>query len=181
MKSFVSINICPVGTYGIIKKQLFYWHSACFYNLRHMIIKTVPTTKLALLCAALVAALLMFANQASAVSIRDAHEFGFAKFGAPSRYSDGSTHVNQLIGIALRNDERSNGQYFPSDNSTRHVVLPDHMNAGRSVGVITIPSIGGVPIPGSGTGRVPDGGITAMLLGTALGALGIARRYIRNQ
>jgi len=52
------------------------------------------------------------------------------------------------------------------------------MNAGRSVGVITIPTIGGVP--GPGTGRVPDGGITAMLLGTALGALGIARRYIRS-
>jgi VPDSG-CTERM motif len=141
-----------------------------------MKIRTVPTTKLALLYAALVAALLMFADKASAVSIRDTHEFSLAKLGAPSRYSDGSTYVNHLIVMALRNDERSNGQYFPSDNSTRHVVLPDHMNARRSVGVITIPSIGGVPSPG--TGAVPDGGITAMLLGTALGALGIARRYL---
>jgi VPDSG-CTERM motif len=120
----------------------------------------------------------MLAEKASAVTIRDAHEFGLAKIGALSRNSDGSTYVNHLIGMALRNDERSNGQYFPSDNSMRHVVLPDHMNAGRSVGVITIPTIGGVP--GPGTTRVPDGGITAMLLGTALGALGIARRYIRN-
>jgi len=117
-----------------------------------MKIRTVPTTKLALLCAALVAALLMFADKASAVSIRDTHEFSLAKLGAPSRYSDGSTYVNHLIVMALRNDERSNGQYFPSDNSTPHVVLPDHMNARRSVGVITIPSIGGVPNPGTGCG-----------------------------
>jgi hypothetical protein len=144
-----------------------------------MKIRTVPTTKFALLCAALVAALLIFANTASAFSIRDAHEFGSAKFGS-SRYSDGTTYVNHLIDMAPRNNERSNGQYFPSDNSSRHVVLPDHMNAGRSIGLITIPTIGGVPSPGSGTGRVPDGGVTAMLLGTALGALGIARRYIRN-
>jgi hypothetical protein len=145
-----------------------------------MKIRTVPKTKLALLCAALVAALLMFADKAGAVSIRDAHELGLAKFGAPSRYSDGSTYVNHFIGMALRNDGRSNGQYFASGNSTPHVVLPDHVNVGQSVGVITIPTVGGVPSPGSGTGRVPDGGITAMLLGTALGALGIARRYIRN-
>ena len=143
-----------------------------------MKIRTVPTTKLALLCAALVAALLMFADKASAFSIRDAHEFGSAKFGSSSRYSDGSTYVRPLISMALRNDEKSNGQYFASDNSPRHVALPDHTNAGRSVGIVTIPTIGGVPSPG--TGRVPDGGITAMLLGTALGALGIARRYIRN-
>ena len=143
-----------------------------------MKIRTVPTTKLAFLCAALVAALLMFADKASAVSISDTHEFGLAKFGAPSRYSNGSTYANHLIGMALRNDERSNGQYFPSVNPRPRVVLPDHMNAGRSVGLITIPTIGGVP--GPGTGRVPDGGITAMLLGTALGALGIARRYLRS-
>jgi len=60
----------------------------------------------------------------------------------------------------------------------RRVMLPDHINAGRSVGVITTPIIGGAPKPGSGA--VPDGGITAMLLGGALGVLGIARRYLRT-
>jgi VPDSG-CTERM motif len=143
-----------------------------------MKITTVPTTKLALLCAALVAALLMFADKASAVSIRDAHEFGLAKFDASSRHSDGSTYINNLIGMALRSNEMANRQYFRSDNSMRRVVLPDHINAGRSVGVITIPTIGGVPAPGSGA--VPDGGITAMLLGGALGVLGIARRYLKT-
>jgi hypothetical protein len=139
-----------------------------------MKIRTVPTTKIALLCAALVAALLTFADKASAVSIRDTHEFGLAKFGSPSHSSDGSTYVRHLIGMGPRH-EMSNGQYFPSDISVRHVVLPDHMNADRSVQVITTPIISGVP-----SGRVPDGGITAMLLGAALGALGIARRYLRT-
>ena len=36
------------------------------------------------------------------------------------------------------------------------------------------------PNPGGGPHGVPDGGITAVLLGTALGALGVARRYLRR-
>ena len=145
-----------------------------------MKIRTVPPNRLALLCTAVVAALLIFSDRASAVSIRDAHELGLAQFDAPSRHSDGSTYINNLIGMAFRSDERANGQYFRSDASTPHAVPTDHMNTGNAGGrieVITIPSPGG--IPGSGTG-VPDGGITAMLLGTALGALGVARRYIRT-
>jgi hypothetical protein len=146
-----------------------------------MKIKTVPATKLAsLLCTAVVSALLMFSDRASAVSIRDPHELGLVQFGTPSRYSDGSAYVNHLSGMALRSDERANGQYFRSDNSRPRAVLTDHMNAGSAGGrieMITAPTLGGVP--GRGTG-VPDGGITAMLLGTALGALGIARRYIMN-
>jgi hypothetical protein len=34
--------------------------------------------------------------------------------------------------------------------------------------------------PGGGAQGVPDGGVTAVLLGTALGALGVARRYLRR-
>jgi protein with PEP-CTERM/exosortase system signal len=143
-----------------------------------MKIKTVPTTKLALFWTALVVAWFMLSDRASAVSIRDAHELGLVQFGASSRHSDGSTYINNLIGMALRSHEMANGRYFPSDNSMRRVVLPDHINAGRSVGVITTPIIGGAPKPGSGA--VPDGGITAMLLGGALGVLGIARRYLRT-
>jgi hypothetical protein len=174
-KSPVSLSICTVGTYVITKKQLFYWHSACLDNLHHMKIRTVPTTKFALLCAALGAALLMFADKANAFTIRDAD--------ASPGHGDRSSYVDHLGGMPIvRSDERANGQYFHSGNLTPHIVLPNHMDArkvdGRSVEVITIPSIGGVPSPG--TPRVPDGGITAMLLGTALGALGIARRYIRT-
>jgi VPDSG-CTERM motif len=145
-----------------------------------MKIRTVHITKLALLCAALVAALLMFADKASAVSIRDAHEFGLAKFGASSRHSDGSTYINNLIGMALRSNEMANRQYnrhyFRSDTSTLRVLVIDRALNYRET--ITVPSIGGVPKPGSGA--VPDGGITAMLLGGALGVLGIARRYLKT-
>jgi protein with PEP-CTERM/exosortase system signal len=81
----------------------FSWHSACSlaYDMK---MKTLPATKLAfLLCTAVIGALLMFSDTASAG-----------------------------------------------------------------------------PNPGGGPVGVPDGGITAVLLGTALGALGVARRYLRR-
>jgi VPDSG-CTERM motif len=54
-------------------------------------------------------------------------------------------------------------------------------------GIITIPAncprnhgLSGWILFGPGTPGVPDGGTTVMLLGAALGALGIARRYIMS-
>ena len=53
-------------------------------------------------------------------------------------------------------------------------------------GIITIPAeaggygLSGWTLFGPGGQGVPDGGTTAMLLGTALGALGMARRYIKS-
>jgi hypothetical protein len=52
-------------------------------------------------------------------------------------------------------------------------------------GVITIPATaGGYGLSGwtlfGSAGSVPDGGTTAMLLGTALGALGMARRFLKR-
>jgi hypothetical protein len=82
--------------------------------------------------------------------------------------------------MAVHSDERANGQYFRPDNSTPRAMLTDHMNA-RNAGsreIITTPTIGGGP--GGVGGAVRDGGITAMLLGAAVGALGVARRYIRT-
>jgi hypothetical protein len=138
-----------------------------------MKIKTLPATKLAsLLCTAVVGALLMFSDRASAFSIRDA--------GASPGHVDRSTYVNHLAGMAVRSDETANGQYFRSDTSTPQALVTDHRNAWNagSRETITIPIIGGGP--GGVGGAVPDGGITAMLLGTALGALGVARRFIRT-
>jgi len=133
-----------------------------------MKIRTVPTTKLALLCAALVAALLMFADKASAVSIRGAHELGLIN-------NDRSSYANHLI--SMHNDF----------NQTPQAVLADPMNSGYAGNVrevITIPRpaivrLSGVPTTGTGT-PAPDGGTTVMLLGAALGALGIARRYLKT-
>jgi hypothetical protein len=57
---------------------------------------------------------------------------------------------------------------------------------GNPSGIIAIPSTaGGVDLSGwtlfrGECGPVPDGGTTVMLLGAALGALGIARRYIMS-
>jgi hypothetical protein len=53
-------------------------------------------------------------------------------------------------------------------------------------GVITIPAtaggygLSGWTLFGPGVPGVPDGGTTAMLLGTALGALGMARRFLKR-
>jgi hypothetical protein len=139
-----------------------------------MKIRTIPATKLAFLYTALVAALL-FTDRASAISIREAYELSLAR----SRYIDGATYVNHFIGMGLRSDERANRFYFRPNNLTPHAVPTDPMNAwnagGRSVEAITVPNPGGI-----GTRGVPDGGATVMLLGAALGALGVARRYLKR-
>ena len=57
-------------------------------------------------------------------------------------------------------------------------------NIAGLTGVITIPAVGPLGYGLSGwilfdpTGTVPDGGSTVMLLGAALGALGVVRRYL---
>jgi hypothetical protein len=72
----------------------------------------------------------------------------------------------------------------------------DGPNAGSEVwyvggmsGIITIPAFGlagqnyglsGWTLFGPGFQRAPDGGATVMLLGTALGALGLARRFLKR-
>lgn len=152
----------------------FFLAQSLLSNWRHMKIRTVPATRSALLCTALVAAWFMLSDRANAVSIRDAR----VQVGASSRQSDGSTYVNNLIGMALRSNEMANEQHFHSVNPRPNAVLFDHMNTWQALGgreIITVPMPGGGPGPSG----VPDGGITAMLLGAALGALGIARRYLR--
>jgi hypothetical protein len=59
-------------------------------------------------------------------------------------------------------------------------------NISGLTGVITIPAVGPLGHDLSGwilfgpTGQVPDGGTTAMLLGMAFGALGMARRFLKS-
>jgi hypothetical protein len=61
-------------------------------------------------------------------------------------------------------------------------------NIAGLTGVLTIPALGpgGYGLSGwilfnpTGTPGVPDGGTTVMLLGAALGALGMARRYLKS-
>jgi len=59
-------------------------------------------------------------------------------------------------------------------------------NISGLTGILTIPANGPLGYGLSGwilfgpTGQVPDGGTTVMLLGTALGALGMVRRYVKS-
>jgi hypothetical protein len=129
----------------------------------------ISSIKLAFLCTVLAGALFTFSDRASAFSTRD--------LAASSGDRDRSTYINHLTGMVVRNDESTNVQYFRPDNLTPRGALNEYM-IGRNVsgdrGIIMIPRPGGGP-----AGTVPDGGMTAMLLGAALGALGIARRYLR--
>ena len=136
-----------------------------------MKITLISATKVALVCTALAGALFTFSDSASAVGIGDNHEFALVQYGATSRYAEPSTYLNHLIGMA---------------RPAPQAVLANHMNSGyagdlRGVTLVyrpvTLPRPGGAP---GGTAGVPDGGVTAMLLGTALGVLGIARRYIMS-
>jgi hypothetical protein len=187
-----------------------------------MKLNIIPSSKLAVLCAAVAGALLAFSNSAHAVSLQigDGHELGFVNFGIPGGDSDRLNYVNHLVGMALGATDQAFGQtFFRSNNSfsqmpqallagsvkgtTTSINLGsgglysyllakyDGPNYGTEVwyvgdlsGVITIPAtagrygLSGWMLFGPGSQGVPDGGTTAMLLGAALSALGVARRYI---
>jgi VPDSG-CTERM motif len=137
--------------------------------------KLIPT-KLALFYTALFGVLLALSQNVCALSIREAHE--------SSPLGDKSAYAKNLIGMTIGTANKTNGQYYVrSGNDFKRASQPvfavhtDTRYAGDLRGIITVPSLGGIPIRSTG---VPDGGITAMLLGTALGALGIARRYIMS-
>ena len=185
-----------------------------------MKINIIRTTKLAMLCTAVCAAMLAFSPNANALTIGDTHEIGFVNFGIPSGDQDRTNYVNHLIGMGLGTQDDFSGQHFTRSNnnfgplSTAVFALNgtstsinlgavgtytylfakyDGPNYGSEVwyvgdlsGIITIPATaGGYGLSGwtlftSGGQGVPDGGTTVMLLGAALGALGMARRYIKS-
>ena len=97
-----------------------------------MKINIIPTTKLALLCTAVAAALLSFTPSARALTIGDAHELGFVEFGIPSGDSDRLNYVNHLIGMALGSQDDFSGQHFTRSNnnfgSLPQAVLAGHVN-----------------------------------------------------
>jgi VPDSG-CTERM motif len=183
------------------------------------------TSKLALFCTGIAAALFTFSHSANAIALEigDSHELGFVNYGIPSGDGDRLNYVNHLIGMALNSNDKADGQtYFRSNNAfsqlpqavlagavkgktttinlgagglyTYLLAKYDGPNYGTEVwyvgdlsGIITIPAaagrydLSGWMLFGSGVpGGVPDGGTTAMLLGAALSALGIARRYIMS-
>jgi hypothetical protein len=105
-------NLSAVGT----RVALFYCD---------MKINKSSTMKFALLCTALVGAMLAFSNNAKALTIGDAHELGFVNYGIPSGDADRLTYVNHLIGMALGTSDKADGQtYFRSNNSFGQLPQP---------------------------------------------------------
>ena len=187
-----------------------------------MKINIIPTTKIAMLCAAFCAALFAFNQNAHALTIGDQQELGFVNFGIPSGDADRTAYVNHLIGMGLNTSDTFMGNtFFRSGHafSPMPTAVFDHNGSGTSVdlgagglytylfakydgpnfgaevwyvgnlsGIITIPAFGsgeqyalsGWTLFGPGGQGVPDGGTTVMLLGAALGALSMARRYIKS-
>ncbi|HSS17496.1 MAG TPA: VPDSG-CTERM sorting domain-containing protein [Candidatus Dormibacteraeota bacterium] len=184
-----------------------------------MKINIIPTTKIAMLCAAFCAALFAFNPNARALTIGDEHELGFIVAGNVGDATR-TLFVNHLIGMALGDSDTFMGNDFTrsmNDFGTLPTAVFDHNGTGTSVnlgggglysylyakydgpnagsevwyvgdlsGVITIPGflgqygLSGWTLFGPGGQGVPDGGTTLMLLGAALGALGMARRYIKS-
>jgi len=96
-------------------------------------------------------------------------------------------------------DHNGTGTSIDLGNGTLYSYLfakYDGPNAGSEVwyvggmsGIITIPALGlagqhyglsGWTLFGPGVPQAPDGGTTVMLLGAALGALGMARRFLKS-
>ena len=183
-----------------------------------MKLNIIPTTKIAMLCAAFCAALFAFNQNAHALTIGDGQEIGFVDFGIPSGDQDRTDYVNHLIGMGLGTQDDFQGQHFTRSNNnfgplstavwaangtstsinlgavgTYTYLFAKYAgpNYGSEVwyvgdlsGIITIPAtadgygLSGWTLFTSGGQGVPDGGTTVMLLGAALSALGMARRFL---
>ncbi len=142
----------------------------------NMKLKTIPTNKLALLCAAFCAAMLAFSHNANALRVpmpsSPTTTLGFF----PDPHVGTTIDLNAIGGTFTYLFAKYDGQ-----NDVSQV-----WNISGLTGVITIPADGpnGYGLSGwilfGPTGQVPDGGTTVMLLGAALGVLGMARRYIMS-
>ena len=195
-----------------------------------MIINTIPTKKLALLCTAFcAAAMLVFSPNASALDLgfTDGYVVGTVTPGAPADPDKVKDYVNFMITLGLGDSVVHNfGQPEGVQTITRSMNIFGNLptasgtgavsgtgttinlnalgtftylfakydgqndkslvwNIAGLTGMLRIPQNGplgkglsGWILFGPDTPGVPDGGTTVMLLGAALGTLGIARRYI---
>jgi hypothetical protein len=106
-----------------------------------MKIKLISTTKLALLCTAVCAAMFAFSNNANALTIGDDHEIGFVEFGIPSGDQDRLNYVNHLIGMALGSEDDALGQHF-TRSTNDFGTLPTAVLAGHVNGTSTSIDLG---------------------------------------
>jgi hypothetical protein len=117
----------------------------------------------------------------SVQSIGSGNEDGFGSFNLRISAHDGYTHSADLITFTVTN---TSGTWLSAND-----VLAFNANGFDAAAHIfvsaTNPANAGTSalatgFAGEGTGTVPDGGTTVMLLGAALGALGMARRFLMS-
>ena len=196
---------------------------------QQMKINMIPKENLAILSAAVCAVMLAVSQQnASALTIGDAHELGQVRPPVPEGDAAITQYVNFMIGLSLGGSghvivgphnilvTRSMNDFGPLpspatlalrgtgttidlgatagvfDYLFAHYGGPGGGTAevwfvGDLSGIITIPAtgFGGYGLSGwalftAPGGAVPDGGATVMLLGAALAAIGVARRFLMN-
>ncbi len=139
----------------------------------------------------------------TALTFNDTHVVGTISPAAPADPADVAPYINFMIGLVpghsgtfhnpphTQTVTRSSNLFASLPNA----LVPDGQNdisqvwyVGNLSGILTIPLDGplGHGLSGwilfgpGGTPSVPDGGTTVMLLGAALGALGVARRFLMN-
>jgi hypothetical protein len=140
--------------------------------------------KLALLSAAVCAAMFAFSHNASANRIGGPGTFsGQTITGSVNTFASlpNANPTAAVSGTSTTIDLGAGGLYSylfakydgQNDNSQGWYV-------GNLSGIVTIPAFGpgGILLPRPGV--VPDGGATVMLLGAALGALAMARRFLMS-
>jgi hypothetical protein len=133
----------------------------------------VKTIRLPLPCTAVFGLLLAFSQNANAITKLD--------------YTNGNDrYVDHLVGMVVGSSDKDNGQsYYRSTNIFGS--MPKAVLASLVSGTSTSMDLGAVgtyrykPVESDGPIiSVPDGGATVMLLGVALGALGMARRFLKS-
>jgi hypothetical protein len=109
------------------------------------------------------------------------NEDGFGSFNQTINSFDGYKHSSDAISFSLTN---TSGGTWADANHVLTLSQNGYLAAAH-IFVTTDPAntSNGASLTGYATGNgdsVPDGGATVMLLGTALGALGMARRYLKS-
>jgi len=119
-----------------------------------------------------------FVSEAPASNFKNfayhANNDGFGQFTVRLNDKDSNHHISQIV-FTVTN---TSGTLWTSDSD----VLAFNSN-GWDASAHYIDTNIGAPntfYAGEGNGTVPDGGATVMLLGAALGALGMARRFLRS-
>jgi protein with PEP-CTERM/exosortase system signal len=101
------------------------------------------------------------------------NEDGFGSFNQKVSMQD-SSHGASMIRFTLTN---TSGLWLSAANvlafNAQNWLIAAHIQIQNGTGNTGFAA-------GPGGGSVPDGGTTVMLLGAALGALGLARRFLRN-